>query len=166
MATQLQLRKGTTAQTAIFTGAVAEVTVDTTQKTVVVHDGTTVGGNYIVTKGQLDSNVSILQGINTTQNTNITAVNGYATSAYATANGANGLAAGAFNSANTNASNISILQGVDLTQNTNITSVNQYAASAYAAANTNATNITLHNQHTIKPILHGVIWPTVHIQLY
>jgi hypothetical protein len=100
MATQLQLRKGNTAQTAVFTGALAEVTVDTDQDTVVVHDGTTVGGNYIVTKTQLQSNVSILQGINTTQNTNITAVNGFAAGAFNTANGANGLASGAYNTAN------------------------------------------------------------------
>ena len=145
MATQLQLRKGNTAQTAVFTGALAEVTVDIDQDTVVVHDGTTVGGNYIVTKAQLESNVSILQGINTTQNTNITAVNGFAAGAFNTANGANGLAAGAYNTANTNATNISIIQGVDLTQNTNITAVNNYAVSAYNQANTNATNITAVN---------------------
>lgn len=145
MATQLQLRKGSTAQTAIFTGAVAEVTVDTTQKTVVVHDGTTAGGNYIVTKGQLESNVSILQGVNTTQNTNITAVNGYAAGAFTTANGANGLASGAYAAANTNAADIVIIQGVNTTQNTNITAVNGYAAAAYGQANTNATNITAVN---------------------
>lgn len=145
MATQLQLRKGNTAQTAVFTGAVAEVTVDTTQKTVVVHDGVTAGGTYIVTKGQLESNVSIIQGINTTQNTNITAVNGYATSAYSTANGANGLASGAYAAANTNSADIIILQGVNTTQNTNITAVNGYAAAAYGQANTNATNITAVN---------------------
>jgi hypothetical protein len=127
MATQLQLRRGNTAQTAVFTGAIAEVTVDTDQKTVVVHDGTTVGGTYIITRAQLNSNVSILQGVNNTQNTNITAVNGFAQSAY--------------NTANTNATNISIIQGVDLTQNTNITAVNNYAASAYNQANTNANDI-------------------------
>jgi hypothetical protein len=44
MPTQLQLRRGTTAQTAIFTGAQAEVTVDTDKKTLVVHDGVTQGG--------------------------------------------------------------------------------------------------------------------------
>lgn len=44
MASQLQLRRGTTAQHAVFTGAPAEVTVDTDKKTVVVHDGSTVGG--------------------------------------------------------------------------------------------------------------------------
>ena len=44
MATILQLRRGTTVQHSSFTGAVGEVTVDTTKDTVVVHDGTTAGG--------------------------------------------------------------------------------------------------------------------------
>ena len=44
MATQIQWRRGNTAQTAALTGAVAEVTVDTDKKTLVVHDGTTAGG--------------------------------------------------------------------------------------------------------------------------
>jgi len=44
MAKRLQLRRGTTAQHAAFTGAVNEVTVDTDKKTLVVHDGVTAGG--------------------------------------------------------------------------------------------------------------------------
>jgi hypothetical protein len=44
MATILQLRRGTTTQHSAFTGAVGEVTVDTTKDTVVVHDGSTAGG--------------------------------------------------------------------------------------------------------------------------
>jgi hypothetical protein len=44
MSKQLQLRRGTTVQHSSFTGAVGEVTVDTTKDTVVVHDGTTAGG--------------------------------------------------------------------------------------------------------------------------
>jgi hypothetical protein len=44
MATELKLRRGTTAQHAAFTGAAAEVTVDTDKDTVVVHDGSTAGG--------------------------------------------------------------------------------------------------------------------------
>jgi hypothetical protein len=39
-----QRRRGTTAQHASFTGLLAELTVDTDKKTVVVHDGTTAGG--------------------------------------------------------------------------------------------------------------------------
>ena len=41
---RLQLKRGTTAQTSTFTGLNGEVTVDTTKKTLVVHDGATVGG--------------------------------------------------------------------------------------------------------------------------
>jgi len=44
MSTQVQRRKGTTAQHASFTGASAELTVDTTKNTVIVHDGATAGG--------------------------------------------------------------------------------------------------------------------------
>jgi hypothetical protein len=44
MTTQVQFRKGTTAQHQVFTGAEAEVTVDTDKKTLIVHDGTTQGG--------------------------------------------------------------------------------------------------------------------------
>ena len=44
MTTQVQFRKGTTTDHAQFTGANAEITVDTKKKTAVVHDGTDVGG--------------------------------------------------------------------------------------------------------------------------
>ena len=44
MSTQVQLRRGNTSQTSTITGAVAEITVDTDKKTLVVHDGTTAGG--------------------------------------------------------------------------------------------------------------------------
>ena len=44
MATQVQNRRGTTAQHSTFTGAAGEITVDTDKKTVVVHNGLTAGG--------------------------------------------------------------------------------------------------------------------------
>lgn len=47
MATQVQNRRGTTIQHSIFTGAEGEITVDTQRKSIVVHDGTTVGGSPI-----------------------------------------------------------------------------------------------------------------------
>lgn len=40
----LQLRRGTTSQHSTFTGLNGEITVDTTKKTIVVHDGSTAGG--------------------------------------------------------------------------------------------------------------------------
>ena len=44
MATQLKLRRGTTAEHASFTGAEGEITLDTTKDTIVVHDNYTAGG--------------------------------------------------------------------------------------------------------------------------
>ena len=49
MAKQLQLRKGTATEHNTFTGANGEVTVDTTNKTLRVHDGSTVGGTMLAT---------------------------------------------------------------------------------------------------------------------
>jgi hypothetical protein len=44
MTTELRLRRGTAAQHASFTGALGEVTVDTTNNRLIVHDGATPGG--------------------------------------------------------------------------------------------------------------------------
>ena len=44
MATQVQFRRGTTAEHQGFKGAEGEVTVDTSLKTVVIHDAITNGG--------------------------------------------------------------------------------------------------------------------------
>ena len=49
MAVQLQLRSGTATEHDTFTGANGEVTVDTTNKTLRVHDGSTVGGTRLAT---------------------------------------------------------------------------------------------------------------------
>ena len=70
MAKQLQLRKGTAAEHSTFTGANGEVTVDTTNKTLRVHDGTTVGGTQLATvtvglipSAQLPAATTSTQGI-------------------------------------------------------------------------------------------------------
>lgn len=44
MATQVQFRRGTTAETASFIGAVGEVTVDTVKQVCVVHNAAQAGG--------------------------------------------------------------------------------------------------------------------------
>ena len=49
MAKQVQFRRGSTSQHSTFTGAVGEITVDTDKDTVVVHDGSTAGGNPLPT---------------------------------------------------------------------------------------------------------------------
>ena len=56
MPDQLQLRGGTTTEHNSFTGALREVTVDTTKKTLVVHDGSQVGGTALMKEsGTLDA---------------------------------------------------------------------------------------------------------------
>ena len=66
MADQLQFRRGSTAQTATFTGAIGEVTVDTSKNTVVVHDGATAGGFPALTESDkielLDGSKNVLIG--------------------------------------------------------------------------------------------------------
>ena len=48
MTKQIQLRRGTTSEHLLFTGANGEITYDTTLKVVTVHDAETLGGNYLV----------------------------------------------------------------------------------------------------------------------
>ena len=51
---QVRLRRGSTAQHAMFVGAEGEVTVDTTLKTLRVHDGLTMGGLELLKKVQAE----------------------------------------------------------------------------------------------------------------
>lgn len=61
MSKRIQLRRGTTAETNAFTGAVGEVTVDTDKDTVVVHDGTTVGGHPVASRANNDGTISLIK---------------------------------------------------------------------------------------------------------
>ena len=61
MATQVQRRRGTTAQHAAFSGQLAELTVDTDKLTVVVQDGATLGGHPLAKFSDLTAtNTSIV----------------------------------------------------------------------------------------------------------
>lgn len=61
MAIQIQLRQGTTTEHNSFTGAVGEVTVDTTKDVPVVHDGVTVGGHPVATRANTDGTISLIK---------------------------------------------------------------------------------------------------------
>lgn len=74
------------------------------------------------------SNITVIQGVNLTQNTNTTNAQNKADSAFHQANAA-------YAQANTNASNITVIQGVNLTQNTNITNAQNTATAAFIRAN-------------------------------
>lgn len=63
MARELKPRRGTTAQHAAFTGALNEVTLDTTKKTLVIHDGVTAGGAPLPTFADLTGGVQTITGV-------------------------------------------------------------------------------------------------------
>jgi hypothetical protein len=74
------------------------------------------------------NSITVIEGVNLTQNTNITTANNQAWAA--------------FDAANTNSSNIAILQAVNTTQNTNITTANNHAWAAFTKANNALANTT------------------------
>ena len=55
MPTTLQFRRGTATQNNAFTGAAGEITFDTTNKTLRIHDASTAGGTRLATKAELDA---------------------------------------------------------------------------------------------------------------
>ena len=74
------------------------------------------------------SNITVIQGVNLTQNTNTTNAQNKADSALHQANAA-------YAQANTNTTDITVIQGVNLTQNTNITTAQNTATAAFIRAN-------------------------------
>jgi len=115
MSTQVQTRRGNTAQTAAFTGSIAELTVDTDKKVVVVHDGTTVGG------------------IPLSKESTASTIFNHANGAFDKANSANVLAQNAYNFANTITSGPAFAHANAAFDKAN--SANIIADSAYAFAN-------------------------------
>ena len=59
MATQVQFRRGTTAEHSGFKGADGEVTVDTSLKTVVIHDAVTNGGFPLLRQDGSNSSLAL-----------------------------------------------------------------------------------------------------------
>jgi hypothetical protein len=74
MSTQVQYRRGTATENNSFTGALAEITVDTTNGTLRVHDGATAGGSNIATVAYVTSQISALSANSITNGTSSVAV--------------------------------------------------------------------------------------------
>ena len=53
MSRQIKFRRGSAAEHAEFTGAIGEVTMDTTNNTLRVHDGKTVGGTVLAKQNEI-----------------------------------------------------------------------------------------------------------------
>ena len=100
MARTLQFKRYGSATLANTTGANGELIINSTNKTLTVHDGITPGGFTLLNEAiEIDidqyarnqantasNNITIIQGVNTTQNTNITNATNLAQSAYNYAN--------------------------------------------------------------------------------
>lgn len=59
MSRQIQIRRGTSAEHETFTGAPGEITVDTTNNTLRVHDGTTLGGTTLAKQSEIPDLTSL-----------------------------------------------------------------------------------------------------------
>jgi hypothetical protein len=135
MSTQVQIRRGNTAQTSVFTGAVAEITIDTDKKTLVVHDGTTSGGFSLARESALSSNSVFSQASFNTANGAFTAAN----AATATDITQNNSITAAFTAANTpsHVANSAAIFANTPSHVANSASI--YANGAFTKANTAAT---------------------------
>ncbi len=183
----LQFKRYGSATLANTIGANGELIINSTNKTLTVHDGVTPGGFTLLneaiemdidqyarnTANTASNNITIIQGVNVTQNTNITNATNLAQAAYNYANtivsdtqidpyarttansasnnitiiqGVNDTQNTRLNSIETINTNqntsISIIQGVDNTQNTNITTANNAAWAAFTKANNALANTT------------------------
>lgn len=101
------------------TDAYARTTANTATNNITILQGVDTAQN---------TRMSIIEGVDTTQNTNITIATNAATGAFAQANAT----AGGLTTAN---SRIDIVEGVNTTQNTNITSADTKAQAAFDKAN-------------------------------
>ena len=76
MAKQVQIRRGTTAQHLTFTGAIGEITVDTTNYRLYVHDGTTQAGFSVPQLTELTTVSGLIQTTGTSLQNNIDNITG------------------------------------------------------------------------------------------
>jgi hypothetical protein len=105
MSTRVQWRRGSTAQTATFTGASGEITVDTDKNVVVVHDNVTPGGHAAPQLSFVQDAYNIANSAYNAANSagsTATVTNAYnvANGAFDKANSANVLAQSAYDSSN------------------------------------------------------------------
>ena len=147
MSTQVQTRRGNTAQTATFTGSIAELTVDTDKKVVVVHDGVTAGGIPLSKESTASTIFNHANGAFDKANTaNVLAQNAYDFANTITSAPAFSHANGAFDFANTTA-NLVLTFGtttvLDVSANSSIAyNFSQYANGAGAINNPNVSTFS------------------------
>lgn len=78
MARQIQIRRGSATDHENFTGAIGEITMDTTNKTLRVHDGTTAGGTILAKQSEIPTSFNAFPDLSSP--TNITGITNQPTS--------------------------------------------------------------------------------------
>ena len=140
MSRTLQFRRYNSATVANTIGANGELIINSTNQTITVHDGVTPGGYATlnsVTDNNIDqfarntantatNNITVIQGVNTTQNSSISILQGVNTTQNTNITSATNLAQAAYNNSNTKFSssggtvtgNVTISNNLNVTNNT------------------------------------------------
>jgi len=155
MPTQVQFRRGTTAQNNSFTGAAGELSVNTSNSTIRVHDGSTAGGSELATvsyasnvtnfsTGTLSTARLAVSGVSAATYGNATLIPSFTVDAYGRITSASNVAISA-TVANTNITGLITSGQIASVANTQITGTITAAqlqnTSVAAATYGNATNI-------------------------
>jgi len=126
MPTQVQFRRGTTAQNNSFTGAAGELSVNTSNSTIRVHDGSTVGGSELATVASTSNATNLTTG---TLNSARLPTSGVAAATYGNATNIPSITVDALGRI-TSASNVAISATVANTQITGLITSGQIASVA------------------------------------
>lgn len=126
MPTQVQFRRGTTAQNNSFTGAAGELSINTSNSTIRVHDGSTAGGSELATVASTSNATNLTTG---TLNSARLPTSGVAAATYGNATNIPSITVDALGRI-TSASNVAISATVANTQITGLITSAQIASVA------------------------------------
>ena len=150
---RIQLKRGTTAQNSTFTGLNGEVTVDTTKKTLVVHDGTTMGGTVLAKDSDVVLKVDKVVGKQLSTEDYTTAekskLAGIASSANNYTHPASGVGAGIYRS-------VTVDTNGHITAGTNPTTVSGYGLTDAHTKTEVSTLLALKINNSEKGVANGV----------
>lgn len=140
MATRVQFRRGTYLEHASFTGAAGEITVNTSNNTVHVHNGSTAGGFELAKKSDAPSisNTAPISAVTAAGAVTISHLNSGVTAS--TYGGASAIPIFTVNATGhiTSASNVSVSAGITLTDQTS-TATTQYLMMTNASSGSQST---------------------------
>jgi hypothetical protein len=147
MSVQVQIRRGNTAQTSAFTGAVAEITVDTDKQTLVVHNGSKSGGFPLAPNTAFDVANAAFNSANNVAPQVAPSFN-TANAAFDKANSANVLA---YNTGiGANAYTVSVGSSGNNYAGAMANSINAYTTATYATQTDLSTGLSAGNTYTVS----------------